>query len=337
MEVALGAAFFAGCAERGGRAIALTLGECPRSVKRAAPSRMGACSVPGARPVQTRGARFPLSQPPVATAPFPIGSVQGVASRAWELCLKRDPLGLIVVPFVIFFPVYVFLSLLTEVLPDIDRLAEEGPLLGAILGVMPLVVFARVFGEAWIQVRTDAGAHGQVPAWGDTFTRALARAWYLVIVMLVVYALVQVGIFLFVIPGLILYVLCSFANQAAVLGPGRLVASLRMSRDLVEHHAPAWFGMVAYWVIVFLGLGILIGILRQSIAPSLPAGDAGFIANLLLGLPLQVCLLVFTCCWTLFYRELEARRAIHLAAHPPAPPLTPVSSRPTASAVSGRE
>ena len=337
MEAARGAAFFAGGAARGGRAITLTLGEAPRSVKRAAPSRMGACSVPGARPVQTRGARFPLSQPPVATAPFPIGSVQGVASRAWELCLRRDPLGLVVVPFIIFFPVYVFLSLLTEVLRDIDRLADEGPLLGAILGVMPLVVFARVLGEAWIQVRTDSEAHGHVPGWGESFSRALARSWYLVIVMLVVYALVQVGIFLFVIPGLILYVLCSFANQAAVLGPGRLVASLRVSRDLVEHHAPAWFGMVAYWVIVFLGLGILIGILRQSIAPHLSGGDAGFMANLVLGLPLQVCLLVFTCCWTLFYRELEARRALHLAAHPPPAPRASTSDPPAAPAGSGHE
>ena len=41
-------------------------------------------------------ARASAAAPPVATAPFPIDSVQGVASRAWELCLKRDPLGLIV-------------------------------------------------------------------------------------------------------------------------------------------------------------------------------------------------------------------------------------------------
>jgi hypothetical protein len=282
-----------------------------------------------------------LSQPPVATAPFPIGSVQGVASRAWELCLRRDPLGLLVVPFVIFFPVYVFLTLVTEVVRDIDRLADEGPLLGAIFGVLPLVIFARVFGEAWIQVRTDSEAHGEAPGWGETFTRALARSWFLVVVMLVVYGLVQVGIFLFVIPGLILYILCSFANQAAVLGPGRLIASLRTSRDLVEHHPAAWFGMVAYWVIVFLGLGILIGILRQSLSPHLAPGDAGFLANLVLGLPLQVCLLVFTCCWTLFYRELEARRALHLAAHPPAPPAPPApragTPAPRATAPSGPE
>jgi hypothetical protein len=46
-----------------------------------------------------------LSQSPAAPAPFPIGSVQGVAARAWELCLRRDRLGLLVVPFIIVCPV----------------------------------------------------------------------------------------------------------------------------------------------------------------------------------------------------------------------------------------
>jgi ABC-type amino acid transport system permease subunit len=66
--------------------------------------------------------------------------------------------------------------------------------------------------------------------------------------------------------------------------------------------------MVAYWMIVFLGLGILFGILRQSVVP-MAAGNTAFVVELVLGMPLQVCLLVFSACWTLFYRELEARRA----------------------------
>ena len=268
-----------------------------------------------------------MSSTTAATAPFPVGSVQGVASRAWELCLRRDPLGLLVIPFIIFFPVYAFLTLVPAVVRDIENLAEEGPLLGALFGVLPLVIVARVFGEAWILVRCDEEAHGRTIGWGATFSRALARSWFLVVVMLIVYAAVQLGIFLFVIPGIVVWVLCSFANQAAVLGPGRLVASLRQSRDLVEHNAAAWLGMVAYWVIVFLGLGMLIGIMRQSVAPYIGGGDMSFLATLVLGLPLQVCLLVFTACWTLFYRELEARRALHLAAHPPLshPPVEPAA------------
>ena len=316
LEAARGAAFVDFRRGVRGAAIALTLGEAPRSVKRAAPSGMGAASWPGARPARTRGARFPLNLAPAATAPFPIGSVQGVASRAWELCLRRDPMGLLVIPFIIFFPVYVFLVLLTEVLKDFEHFSSEGPLIASIFGVLPLVFFARVFGEAWILVRADVEAHYHVLGWGETFSRALARSWPLVVVMLVVYTLLQVGFYLLFFPGVIVLVLCSFTNQAAVLGPGKLFASLRESRDLVEHHPRAWFGMVAYWAIVFVGLGLLIGILRNSLAPHLGSGDAGFIATLVLGLPLQICLLVFTACWTLFYRELEARRALHLAVHP---------------------
>lgn len=256
---------------------------------------------------------------PAAPAPFPIGSVQGVAARAWDLCLRRDPLGLLVVPFIIFFPVYVFFLLVPAILADLGSLPQEGPLLGALFGILPLVIVARVFGEAWILIRADEEAHGVAIGWGETFTRALARSWFLVVVMLVVYAMVQVGMLLLVIPAVIIWVLCSFANQAAVLGPGRLVASLRHSRDLVEHAAKAWLGMALYWVIVFLGLGILIGIVRETLAPWTGGVDTNFLVTLVLGLPLQLCLLVFTVCWTLFYRELEARRARFLAEHPPRP------------------
>jgi hypothetical protein len=278
-----------------------------------------------------------LNQASVATAPFPIGSVQGVASRAWDLCLRRDPLGLLVIPFIIFFPVYVFLALLAENASFLVQFSGDGQLLGAVLGVLPLVFFARVFGEAWILVRADAEAHGRIQSLGDTFTRALARSWFLVVVMLVVYLLAQIGFVLLVFPGIIVSILCSFTNQSAVLGPGRLFSSLRESRDLVEHNPAAWFGMVAYWVIVFLGLGLLIGILRDSLAPELGTGDAGFVATLILGLPLQVCLLVFTACWTLFYRDLEARRALHLAAHPPPEKPSPLASRPSGPAVPGAD
>ena len=274
-----------------------------------------------------------MNQAPAASAPFPIGSVQGVAARAWELC-ARDPLGLVVVPFVIYFPVYVFLVLLGELLLYVDQLASDGgAVLAAVVGVFPLVLFARVFGEAWIQVRTDAEAHGHAIGWGETFSRAFGRSWALVLVMLVVYALLQIGFALLVFPGILVFVLTSFANQSAVLGPGRLVDSLKESRDLVEHHPRAWFGMVAWWAIVFLGLGMLIGILRESILPQIQGGDAGFVVTLLLGMPLWICLIVFTACWTLFYRELQARRAQWLAAHPPAPhpPLSPTPSGPAVS------
>ena len=254
-----------------------------------------------------------MSNIPAGPVPFPVGSVQGVASRAWELCLRRDPIGLLVIPFVIFFPVYVFLTLLAEVVRDLERISQEGMLLGAVAGVLPLVIFARVFGEAWILVRADAIAHDRPLGYGATFSQALARSWFLVVVMLVIYVLVQLGIFVFVIPGIIVWVLCSFANQAAVLGPGRLISSIRQSRDLVEHQPGAWLGMVFYWVVVFVGLGMLSGILRQTIEDRWLGPDGAFLADLVLGLPLQACLLVFTTSWTLLYRELEARRARQLA------------------------
>jgi len=257
-------------------------------------------------------------------APFPLGSVQAVASRAWELCLREDPVGLVVIPFVISFPVTVFLVILGELFRNPGQLPTEASLLTAVFGVLPLVVLARVFSEAWTLWRADAEAHGRRVSFGETVKHAFSRTWYLVVAMLASYALLQVGFFFFVLPGLLVAIGASFVNQAAVLGPGKLVASLRQSWDLVEHNIGPWFGMMAYWAIVFAGLGILVTILRLTLE-NLMNGRTGFLIDLLLWLPLQAALLVFTACWTLFYRELEARRHQQHAVHQPA--HTDISAR----------
>jgi hypothetical protein len=153
-------------------------------------------------------------------APFPLGSVQAVASRAWELCLREDPVGLIAIPFVISFPVTVFLTILGELFRNPGDLPTEAGLLTPIFGVLPLVIFARVFGEAWTLWRADAEAHGRRVAFGETVKHAFSRTWYLVVVMLTTYALFQVGLFFFVLPGILVAIVGSFANQSAVLGPG---------------------------------------------------------------------------------------------------------------------
>ncbi|MGH7724144.1 MAG: hypothetical protein ACREOU_01820 [Candidatus Eiseniibacteriota bacterium] len=262
----------------------------------------------------------PAALPPAsADAPFPLGSVQAVASLSWRMCLRSDPFGLLLIPAIVFFPVWSFVTLLGEIMVHLgigmsssnaSPVAGQRGLLAAVMGVLPLVVFSRVLGESWILVRADALAHGRRLDLAETFSRALARSWSLIAVMVAVYALFQIGFFLLVLPGLVVAIACSFANQAAVLGPGRLFGSLRQSRDLLEHNVTAWLGMVAYWGVLFLGLGILVGIVRQS-AVGVLGPSPGFLLDLALGLPLQLALLVFTTCWTLFYRELEARRHRH--------------------------
>lgn len=255
-------------------------------------------------------------------APFPLGSVQAVANRSWELCLRDDPVGLLIIPFIISFPVFVFMTILGELVRHPETLSRETSLVTAVIGVLPLVVFARVFGEAWTLWRADAEAHGRRVGFGETVKHAFTRTWYLVVVMVTTYALFQVGVFFLVLPGLMVAIVASFANQAAVLGPGRLIASLQQSWDLVEHNVSAYFGMMAYWAVVFTGLGILVTILRMTFE-RLAGGTLGFMLDLALGLPLQVSLLVFTACWTLFYRELEARRHIKLSiAHPAQPDIS---------------
>jgi hypothetical protein len=255
-------------------------------------------------------------------APFPLGSVQAVASRAGELGLREDPVGLLIIPFIITFPVFVFLTILGELYRHPDALPQEASLLTAVFGVLPLVAFAFVFGEAWILWRADAEAHGRRVGFGETVKHAFSRTWYLVVVVLARYALFQIGLFFFVLPGLLVAIGASFATQAAVLGPGRLIASLKQSWDLVEHNVGQWFGMLAYWLVIFVGLGILISIMRVSLE-NLTRGPLSFVLDLLLWLPLQVSLLVCTTCWTLFYRELEARRHSQLrfahSAHPDIP------------------
>jgi hypothetical protein len=247
--------------------------------------------------------------------PFPLHSVQAVAALAWRLALQADPVGLLVVPFVIFFPVYVFVAQIAEIVSGWSRLALESPAaaaslagelpFGAILGVLPLVIFAASFGETWLQVRADARARGDAPSYTATASRAMVRMWALAITTLIVYLLWQVAAFAFVLPGLVVYALTSLATRAAVLDEVGWFEALRISRRLVVRHWLAWLGLMVYWAVVFLGLGILVGIARFSVGGV--AGGWGLWVDLLLGLPLPISLLVFETSWTLFFREIEAR------------------------------
>ena len=101
-----------------------------------------------------------------------------------------------------------------------------------------------------------------------------------------------------------------------MLGPGRVIASLRYSWELVEYNAAQ---RISYTAIVFMGLGILVAILRFSLE-NMIGRQLGFILDLALWLPLQTALLVLATCWTLFYRELEARRHAQLAVPQPVHP-----------------
>ena len=58
-------------------------------------------------------------------APFPLGSVQAVTSPPWELCLREDPVGLLVIPFIITFPVSVFLTILGELYRNVGPIAKD--------------------------------------------------------------------------------------------------------------------------------------------------------------------------------------------------------------------
>ena len=257
--------------------------------------------------------------------PFPLASVQAVAAFAWRLALRVDPLGLLIVPFLILFPVYVFFALLGEILSTLAAIplddanaaqafADAIPY-GAIAGVLPFVAFAAAFGVTWLQVRSDAVARGGAAArsLGATASRALARVWPLALTTVIVYALWQGAAFVFLLPGLIVFALTSFATRAAVLDQLGPMAALRTSKDLVIRHWLAWLGMGTWWVIVFLGLGIMVGIARvslRSVTPLAEGSSAGLALDLLLGLPLPISILVCETCWTLFFRELEARTRV---------------------------
>src|SRR5205085_11742469 len=121
----------------------------------------------------------------------------------------------------------------------------------------------------------------------ETVRASFGRLWPLGLVMVTTYVLGQVGFFLLFVPGLVVGVVSSFANQSAVLGSGRLVNSLRESKDLLEHNGRAWWGMVGYWAIVFLGLGMVVTIARLSLR-KVTGGPVGFAFDLGLFLPLHV-------------------------------------------------
>src|SRR5580765_4447604 len=124
----------------------------------AAGYRPGQTAVPP--PLRTPGVDAVNELPTSDPAPFPMGSVQAVAARSWRMCLREDPVGLLAIPYLIAFPVFAFLTILSELfnegLKSPNALQRDPTMLGPVLGVLPIVLFARVFGEAWVVTRTDA-------------------------------------------------------------------------------------------------------------------------------------------------------------------------------------
>jgi hypothetical protein len=255
----------------------------------------------------------PGAAPAIDPAPFPMGSVQAVAARSWRMCLREDPIGLLAIPYLIFFPVYAFQTILSELIGQPDTLTREPTIAAPVIGVLPLVFFAYVFGQAWTLTRADGEAHGRRVPYAESVKRAFARTWAVAVIIVLNYVLFQVGFFLLVVPAILVAIVTSFTNQAVAIGPGKVIDALRESKELLEHNAAAWCGMVAYWLVVFFGLAIAVTIARLSVQ-QLATGTLGFALDLALFLPLHVALLVFTACWTLFYRELQARRRAQIAA-----------------------
>ena len=67
-------------------------------------------------------------------------------------------------------------------------------------------------------------------------------------------------------------------------------ASPQTFYPLAGRMAP-WFGMVAYWAIIFAGLGIIVTILRVTLE-SVMNGRTGFLIDLMLWLPLVIMIVV---------------------------------------------
>ena len=109
-------------------------------------------------------------------APFPLGSVQAVASRAWELCLREDPVGLVAIPFVISFPVTVFLTSLSELFRNPRDLSAEA---GATLPQLPFPPPSRPMSARSTPTSTAStlATHGSFKTRESWTPSAMMRCW----------------------------------------------------------------------------------------------------------------------------------------------------------------
>ena len=219
-----------------------------------------------------------------------------VIGKAWET-YKAHWRHLLPIAFV----VYVLISLLILLLGAL--LGWPGAVLGSIVGLAGIFWLQGALVLAIDDVR-DGRADLNV---GETLDRVTPRLGTLALAGLLAGVAIGFGLILLIVPGLFLLTIWLLIVPAIMLEGCGVSASFARSQELVRGYGWSVFVVIALTVLIYLGVAILFGVLRDAL-------DSEW-AGLALNIVLQTITAPFLAlAWTTTYYELRDLKG----AEPPA-------------------
>ena len=196
----------------------------------------------------------------VAEGDFRVGSV---ISRSISLLSRHVP-AFLIVALIAYSPV--LLTAKTQTTEPTDLAQAWGALVGALLVLIPLIVLS-TFGEAVIMHAAFQDMRRRPVRLAESLNVALRRFLPIVGFAFVATFLIQLGLMLLIIPGLILYTIWFVGLPACMierLGPW---TSLRRSGQLTKGHRWKLFGLAFLIIIPSLGSLLIQSVLAAVAGP----------------------------------------------------------------------
>lgn len=238
-------------------------------------------------------------------------SIYAVLGDGLRAVLIEDPVGLLLVPFLLRFPNIALESIQARFGSGLESASVRSPALGFVVLVGWVVALVGLLLSQCFVIRRVAARieSGQARTLESEFEGVFQTfPGYLVVSLLFMAALLT-GLVLLAVPALLVIYFWSFAGQAAALDRVGIAGAFARARDAVRGQFGRWLAGAA----LVLGGLVLFGIGARFIWAGIQEAHRGSVP---LGIVLvawavvEFVSVVFTAAWTGFYLDLARERAI---------------------------
>jgi hypothetical protein len=180
--------------------------------------------------------------------------------------------------FAVLFPLALIVGLIQAILtqafgaPTADE-PSTAALVGTMLSLIPTVVFL----SFTVELQRDVHAGRELRSTGELMSAVLPITLPLLALALVLSLMIVLGVFLLIVPGVVLATIWAVALQAYVVERPSLLASLGRSRELVRGH-----GWPVLGAVVLILLVTLIGAIVATIISVDPTSAVGSLIQLVI-------------------------------------------------------
>ena len=211
------------------------------------------------------------------------GEAWGLYKRFWQHFI---PLAVVV---------YLIIGVATLLL--VFALGVLGALFAALLGIVGIFWLQGAIAEAVADVR-DGRADLSI---GETLNKVGPRVATLAAAGLLAGIAVGVGLFLLIVPGLVLLTWWAVIVPAIVLERAGVIESFGRSRELVRGQGWTVFGVIALSIAIALGAGLIVSLVLAFLDPELRSFVQNLVSNTLVAPFIAAA-------WTVMYFHLRGER-----------------------------